>query len=287
MTQNHKTRKANPKPATVAAAAETASHQTPLLDIAEGIATLTLNRPDQLNALDFATIDSLMRLLDLIERDEAVRVVIITGAGERAFSAGADIKGFAGSIQAGVETALRDFVQRGQAFTRRVEGFAKPIIAAVNGLAYGGGCELVEACPLAIAADTALFAKPEINLGFPPPFGGTQRLPRLIGRKRALRLILTGDAITAHHAAHIGLINEAVPAPELLPRCRALAQQIIAKPAVAVSACLASVTRGLNLSIDEGLAMEASQFARAAATSDVLEGVAAFIERRPAAFAGA
>ncbi len=261
-----------------------APHQTPLLEIGDGIALLTLNCPDQLNALDYATIDSLMRLLDLIERDDAVRVVIITGAGDKAFSAGADIKGFAGSIQAGVETALRDFVQRGQAFTRRVESFSKPIIAAVNGLAYGGGCELVEACPLAIAADTALFAKPEINLGFPPPFGGTQRLPRLIGRKRALRLILTGDAITAHHAAHIGLINEAVPAAELLPRCRALAQQIIAKPAVAVSACLASVTRGLNLSIDEGLAMEASQFARAAANADVLEGVAAFIERRPAQF---
>ena len=164
------------------------------------LAVLTLNRPDQLNALNYAMIDRLMSHLDAIESDDDIRAVIVTGAGDRAFSAGADIKEFTHSVAAGVEVALRDFVARGQALTSRIERFPKPIIGAVNGLAFGGGCEILEAMPLAVAADGATFAKPEINLGFPPPFGGTQRLPRLIGRKRALEMILTGDPITAEEA---------------------------------------------------------------------------------------
>ena len=133
---------------------------------------MTLNRPDQLNALNYALIGRLMAHFDTIERDDAIRAVIVTGAGDRAFSAGADIKEFAHSVASGVEVALRDFVARGQALTSRIERFPKPIIGAVNGLAFGGGCEILEAMPLAVAADTATFAKPEINLGFPPPFGG-------------------------------------------------------------------------------------------------------------------
>lgn len=246
------------------------------------VAILTLNRPDQLNALNFTLIGRFMAHLDAIERDDAIRAVIVTGAGERAFSAGADIKEFAHSVAAGVEVALRDFVARGQAFTSRIERFPKPIIGAVNGLAFGGGCEMLEAMPLAVAADTATFAKPEINLGFPPPFGGTQRLPRLIGRKRALEMILTGDPITAEEARQAGLVNRVVSKSKLIAEAEKLAQRIIEKAPVSVAASLTAVTRGINLSIDEGLAMEAAQFARAAATPAVAQGIARFLDRSAA-----
>ena len=257
-----------------------------LIDVDGNIATLTLNRPPKLNALNYAMIDGIQRHLDAIERDDAIRVVILTGAGDKSFSAGADIAAFSPSVEAGVATAMREFVGRGQALTKRVENFPKPIIAAVNGIAFGGGCEVIEACPLAIASERARFAKPEINLGFPPPFGGTQRLPRHIGRKRALQLILTGHPISAEEAARVGLINEVVPASRLLERTRELAAAIIAKSPAAVSACLASVTRGINLSIDEGLAVEANLFAQMVHTADIREGINAFLERRPAHFRG-
>ncbi|MEQ9170051.1 MAG: crotonase/enoyl-CoA hydratase family protein [Rhodospirillales bacterium] len=243
------------------------------------LAVLTLNRPDQLNALNYALIGRLMSHLDTIERDDTIRAVIVTGAGDRAFSAGADIKEFAHSVAAGVEVALRDFVARGQALTSRIERFPKPIIGAVNGLAFGGGCEILEAMPLAVAADSATFAKPEINLGFPPPFGGTQRLPRLIGRKRALEMILTGDPITAEEARQAGLINRVVLKSKLIAEAEKLAQRIIEKAPVSVAASLTAVTRGINLSIDEGLAVEAAQFARAAATPAVTDGIAGFLAR--------
>jgi enoyl-CoA hydratase len=265
----------------------TSSAEDPVLFGVEcNIATLTLNRPAKLNALNYATIDGIQRHLDVIERDDSIRIVILTGSGDKAFSAGADIAGFSSSVEAGLTTAMREFVGRGQALTKRVENFQKPIIAAVNGVAFGGGCEVVEACPLAIASEHARFAKPEINLGFPPPFGGTQRLPRHIGRKRALQLILTGESISAEEAARIGLINEVVPASRLLERTRQLAETIVGKSSAAVTACLASVTRGINLSIDEGLAVEANQFARMVQTTDIREGINAFLERRPAHFKG-
>jgi enoyl-CoA hydratase/carnithine racemase len=250
-----------------------------LYDQRHGVAILTLNRPDQLNALNFALIGRFMAHLDAIERDDTVRAVIVTGAGDRAFSAGADIKEFSHSVAAGVEIALRDFVARGQAFTSRIERFPKPIIGAVNGLAFGGGCEMLEAMPLAVAADSATFAKPEINLGFPPPFGGTQRLPRLIGRKRALEMILTGDPITAEEARQAGLVNRVVLKSKLISEAEKLAQRIIEKAPVSVAASLTAVTRGINLSIDEGLAVEAAQFARAAATPAVTDGIARFLAR--------
>lgn len=243
------------------------------------LAVLTLNRPDQLNALNYALIDRFMELLAAIEEDDAIRAVIVTGAGGRAFSAGADIKEFAVAVAAGPEVALRVFVARGQALTSRIERFPKPIIAAVNGLAFGGGCEILEAMPLAVAASDATFAKPEINLGFPPPFGGTQRLPRLIGRKRALEMILTGDPISADEAAHAGLINRVVPRTKLMKEAENLAERIVEKAAVSVAASLTAVTRGINLSIDEGLAVEAAQFARAAATPVVIDGIGRFLNR--------
>lgn len=250
------------------------------------VATLTLNRPHKLNAIDFATIERLHTHLDTIEADDGVRAVILTGAGERAFSAGADIHEFRASVFAGPETALREFVRRGQRLTSRLEAFPKPVIAAVNGLAFGGGCEVTEAVPLAIASDRASFAKSEIRLGFAPPYGGTQRLPRLIGRKRALAMLLTGDPITAAEAQAVGLVNRVVPHDRLLEEARALADRLCTLSPLAVAACLASVTRGLNLPIDEGLAVEAAQFARMAATADIREGIDAFVERRPAVFAG-
>ncbi|WP_448192022.1 crotonase/enoyl-CoA hydratase family protein [Azospirillum sp. sgz301742] len=260
--------------------------QVVLCEASEGIALLTLNRPDKLNAISFAVIDALMALLDTLERDVQIRAVILTGAGDRAFSAGADIADFAPVVKAGPEEALREFVRRGQRMTARLETFPKPIIAAVNGLAYGGGCEVTEAVPLAVASEQARFAKPEIMLGFPPPFGGTQRLPRLVGRKRGLEMLLTGDSIPAQQAAAIGLVNRVVPHDRLLPEARALAQRIIEKSPLAVSATLAAVTRGLNVSIDEGLAIEASQFARMVPTADIREGIDAFLEKRRPAFTG-
>lgn len=260
-----------------------AADPTVLMQAQRGIATITLNRPDTLNALDAATIDRLQRLLDDVEADDALRAVILTGAG-RAFSAGADIREMHGRLAGGADRVMREVVRRGQGLTRRIEAFPKPVIAAVNGLAFGGGCEIVEACPLAVAAEHARFAKPEIRLGFPPPFGGSQRLPRLIGRKRALKLILTGDAIDAAEAQRIGLINDVVPAAGLLEAARGLAERITTHAPRSVAACLASVTRGLNLTIDEGLAVEAGQFERLLATGEIAAGTLAFLDRpRPLA----
>ena len=179
-----------------------------------------------------------------------------------------------------LERALRDFVRRGQRLTRQIEGYPKPLIVAVNGIAFGAGCEITEAAPLALASDRARFAKPEIRLGFPPPFGGTQRLPRLIGRKRALQMILTAEPIDAQQAATTGLVNRVVEHTALLSEARLLADQIARHSPAAVAACLRSVTRGLNVSIDEGLAIEATQFAAMVPTPDIRRGIDAFLSRR-------
>jgi enoyl-CoA hydratase/carnithine racemase len=251
-----------------------------------GVALLTLNRPDKLNAMSYAMIDALMAALDRLERAAECRAIILTGAGDRTFSAGADIHGFAPSVAAGVEVALREFVRRGQALTSRLESFPKPIIAAVNGLAYGAGCEVVEAVPLAIASEHAQFAKPEIRLGLPPCFGGTQRLPRLVGRKRALKMILTAEPIDAQEAVHIGLVNAVFPRDQFLCEAHRLAHRLSLQSPLAIAACLTSVTRGINLPIDEGLAVEAAQFARMVPTRDIHEGITAFIERREPIFRG-
>lgn len=253
---------------------------------AGGIATLTLNRPDKLNALSYGLIDRLLAHLDVVEDDPTIRVVILTGAGERAFSAGGDIPEFSDSIAASPETAVRDFVRRGQRLTARLEGFCKPVIAAVNGLAYGGGCEITEAVPLAIASERAIFAKPEINLGMPPTFGGTQRLPRLAGRKRALELLLTGDPFPAARALELGLINRVVAHDDLLPAAHALAGRIMRHSPLAVAGILTAVTRGINVGIAEGLLIESEQFARLAPTADLREGLDAWMARRVPHYAG-
>lgn len=259
---------------------------TIIRDTRQSVALLTLNRPDKLNALNFELIDTLMAHLDDLERDTAIRAIVLTGAGDRAFSSGADIAGFAPVVRQGATIALREFVRRGQRMTARIETFPKPVIVAVNGLAHGGGSEITEAAPLAIASDRAEFCKAEISLGFAPPFGGSQRLPRLIGRKRAMNMILTGEPIDARTACDFGLINRVVPHGALLDEAFALAERIADKSPLAVAACLGSVTRGLNVSIDEGLAIEAGYFAQMAPTRDIEEGMNAWLERRPAAFTG-
>lgn len=243
------------------------------------VAVITIDREQKLNALDYPTIDALLAQLDVIDSDDGIRAVVLTGAGRRAFSAGADIPSLAASIAGGPERALREIVRRGHALTRRIEEFPKPLIVAVNGLAYGGGCEITEAAPLAIAAEHATFAKPEISLGFPPPFGGSQRLPRHAGRKRGLEMILTGDPIPAARAAELGLVNTIVPADELMDAARDLAARITRHAPTAVTACLRAVTRGINLPIDEGLAVEAACFAATVPTDGVRTGLSRFLDR--------
>ncbi|WP_407158971.1 crotonase/enoyl-CoA hydratase family protein [Bradyrhizobium sp. STM 3557] len=256
-----------------------------IVALEDRIALLTLNRPERLNALSYRLIDELTAALDRIETDPAVRAVILTGAGERAFSAGADIHEFSESVRHGRAVAIRDFVRRGQAMTARLEAFGKPVIAAVNGIAFGGGCEITEAVHLAIASDKASFAKPEIRLGMPPTFGGTQRLPRLVGRKRGLELLLTGDPITPARAVEIGLVNAVVPHQALLPAARALAQRIIRHSPDAVRSVITSATRGLNMAIAEGLQVECEQFAALVGSADLDEGLSTWCERRPPRFA--
>jgi enoyl-CoA hydratase/carnithine racemase len=249
------------------------------------VATLTLNRPAKLNALNNDLLASIMSALDSIELDPAIRAVVITGAG-RAFSAGADIAAFQRHVEAGPAEAVAHFMRPGHQMTRRVESFSKPIVAAVNGLAFGGGCELVESAHIALAADTATFSKAEINIGIIPTFGGTQRLPRNVGRKAAIELILTGRTFDAVEAARLGLINRVVPEAELLSSAIELATELTSKPPLTVAAALMAIHRGMDASIDDGLAIEEAAFARIVPTHDAKEGVSAFLERRNPAFLG-
>ncbi|MBU2037829.1 crotonase/enoyl-CoA hydratase family protein [Thalassolituus sp. C2-1] len=250
------------------------------------IAFLTLNRPEKLNALNYATNDLLLELLDEIENDTSIRAIILTGAGESAFSAGGDIHEFTQSIKQGGDVAVREFVRRGQKMTSRIESFPKPIIVAVNGIAFGGGCEITEAAHLAVASEKAIFAKPEINIGIPPTFGGTQRLPRLAGRKRALELLLTGDRFSPERAYEMGLVNQVVPHEDLIPTAIQLANRILQHSPLATARIISAVTRGLNTTIGEGLEIEKEQFARMLHTDDIITGLDAWIERRKPVYSG-
>ena len=242
------------------------------------VAVLTLNRPEKLNALNYELVDAVVAALDAIEGDDRICAVILTGAG-RAFSAGADIQEFAQDVARGPAVANRCFVRRGQAMTARIESFPKPVIAAVNGLAYGGGCEIVEATHLSVAVPEARFAKAEIALGMPPCFGGTQRLPRLLGRKRALAMILTAEPILADEAQRLGLINGVAPAQGLMEAALEWASRITRFAPTAVASCLHAVTRGLNVTVNEGLAIEAEAFARVVPTEALRDGLARFLSR--------
>lgn len=243
------------------------------------IALLTLNRPNKLNALNYELVDAIVHELDNIEEDARVGAVVLTGSGSRAFSAGADITEFSESLRHGPDKATKAFVTRGQAMTKKIEAFPKPIIAAVNGLAFGGGCEITEAAHLAIASENAIFAKPEVAIGIPPTFGGTQRLPRLAGRKRALEHLLTGDPFGPSRALEIGLVNAIVPAERLLASAFEMAERILRHPAAAVACIISAVTRGIDVTIEEGLRIERDQFARMAATSETREAIDLWLGR--------
>lgn len=256
-------------------------YQTLTLAVTEGIATLTVNRPEKLNALNDTTIGELGAAADEVSARADVLGVIVTGSG-RAFVAGADISELAG--QRPLEARRRAL--RGQAVFQRFESCPKPVIAAVNGFALGGGCELAMACHLRVAAETAKFGQPEVKLGITPGYGGTQRLPRLVGRGRALQLLLTGETIDAAEAFRIGLVNRVVPANELLATTTTILKAILANGPLAVALCLDAVHRGLDLPLADGLALEADHFGLLSATSDMTEGTRAFLEKRPAQFRG-
>jgi enoyl-CoA hydratase len=245
----------------------------------ESVAVLTFERPAKLNALNYELVDSIVQALDQIEVEDQIRAVVLTGSG-RAFSAGADIHEFFQDVKLGPQITHHKFVRRGQNMTKRIENFSKPVIAAVNGLAYGGGCEIVEATHLSIAVPEARFSKAEIAIGIPPCFGGTQRLPRLVGRKRALRMILTGEPIPAAEAKAAGLINDIVDKERLLEEAVELGLKIARFAPEAVAICLHAVHRGLNTTIDEGLAIEAEAFARMVPTTATREALNKFIESR-------
>ena len=245
------------------------------------LATITIDRQEALNALSEQVMNELSRALDEVNID-AVRAVALTGAGEQAFIAGADIKEFPKLSPAGA----RDFALRGQAVAQKIEDLPKPVIAAVNGYALGGGCELALACHLRVAADTAIFGQPEVHLGVMAGFGGSQRLPRLVGKGMALELLTTGRRVSAQEALRIGLVNMVTSPGDLLPACGKLAAQIARGAPLAVALTLQAVNQGLDLPLSEGLANEARLFGDTFATADMREGVAAFIEKRKPNFAG-
>ena len=246
------------------------------------IAYVTVNRPEVLNALDSDTWLGLQLAFEDAFEDPAVRGVILTGAGEKAFIAGADISELAETTAVEAQKSSRF----GQSVLDRIENLGKPVIAAVNGFALGGGCETAMACTIRIASEKAKFGQPEVALGLLPGGGGTQRLPRLVGKGRALQLILSGETISAQEAYRIGLVNELVPAEQLIARAEAILQKIFANAPIAVAYSLEAVNKGLDTSQAEGLALEASFFGLCAGTEDKKEGTSAFLAKRPAQFQG-
>ena len=251
-----------------------------LLERDGAIAVVTINRPQVLNALNSSTIDELRRVILELKHDASVRSVIITGAGEKAFVAGADINELAEQRPAqGKEHALR-----GQHVFDLIENMGKPVIAAINGYALGGGCELALACTLRVAADTARLGQPEVNLGIIPGYGGTQRLSRLVGKGVALDLLLSGRHVTADEAFRIGLVNRVVAPSELMNAARQLASELADKAPLAVQYIIEAVNRGLEISFDKGQFLEATLFGVIASTDDMREGTTAFLQKRKAEF---
>ena len=248
----------------------------------QGLATVTVNRPEKLNALNGAMLDELERFFAAAASDAAVRAVIVTGAGDRSFVAGADID----EVSAFTALEGRDWGLRGQALLLRIERMEKPVIAAINGYALGGGLELAMACHLRVAAANARLGQPELKLGIVPGFGGTQRLPRLVGKARALELLLTGDPIGAEEARAIGLVNRVVEPDRLLAEAAALARRILRNGPMAVALTLQAVNQGCEMPLEAALAWEASQYALSCATDDVREGTRAFLEKRKPDFRG-
>lgn len=253
-----------------------------LVDRDGAVATITINRPKVLNALSMATLDELRRAILALKYDDGVRAIILTGAGDKSFIAGADINELSEQTPVGG----REHALRGQHVLDLVEHMGKPVIAAINGYALGGGCELAMACTIRIAADSAKLGQPEINLGIIPGYGGTQRLSRLIGRGRALELMLTGDQLTAAEAHRLGLVNRVVTGANLMGEARKLAHALAAKAPIAVRYIIDAVNKGLQMPLPEAQVFEATLFGLVSTTEDMREGTRAFLEKRKAEFKG-
>ena len=258
------------------------SYETLLLERGDAYAVVTLNRPKVMNALNRVLFSELDDAFTSLADDPTVRAIILTGAGEKAFAAGADINEMATLSAVDGQRMAR----RGQAVFRKIETCGKPVIAAIQGFALGGGCELAMACTIRIASEKARLGQPEVKLGLIPGYGGTQRLPRLVGKGAALKLLLTGDMVDAEEAFRIGLVDEVVPAEALMARAETLARAIAQQAPLAVAGCLRAVDGGYDLPIDSALELEASLFGLTCATDDKAEGTRAFLEKRAPAWQG-
>lgn len=253
-----------------------------LLEKSGPIAVLTMNRPKALNALNSDTLSELSTVLDELGRDSSVKVVILTGSGDKAFVAGADIS----QMKDFNTLEGRRFAQLGQATFRKLELLPQPVIAAINGFALGGGCELAMACDIRLASENAKFGQPEVTLGLTAGFGGTQRLPRLVGTGVANDLLFTGDIIDVQEAYRIGLVNRVYPLDTLLEEAQKLAKRIAGRASVAVQLSKSAIQRGINMDLDNAQAYEAEVFGLAFSTQDQTEGCKAFLEKRKPAFEG-
>jgi enoyl-CoA hydratase len=251
-------------------------------EVKGSIAYITMNRPKVMNALNRRTVEELNSAFHAAKEDATVKGIILTGTGEKAFIAGADIA----ELSAIDSDKAGEFSAKGQEVLSFIETLGKPVIAAVNGFALGGGCETAMACTIRIAAENAKFGQPEVKLGIIPGYGGTQRLPRLVGKGRALQLILTGDLIGAQDAHRIGLVDEVVPGADLMPRCEAILKQINANAPIAIRYAIDAVNKGVDTDLTSGLTLEAKYFALAAATEDKKEGTSAFVQKRAPQFQG-
>src|SRR5450432_3984501 len=253
-----------------------------LLEKKNSIAYVTVNRPKVLNALNMATMEELRAAFHDIKNDVGVRVVIFTGAGEKAFIAGADISELAKQDA----VTGKEYTHRGQNVLNLIENLGKPVIACINGFALGGGCDIALACTMRLAGENAKLGQPEVKLGIIPGYGGSQRLPRLVGKGIAMQMVLTGEMISAQEALRIGLVNEIVPAVELMARAEAIAAKIAANSPLAVQYTLEAVNKGMDMVLSDGLFLEATLFGVCCATADKKEGTAAFLEKRAARFQG-
>jgi enoyl-CoA hydratase len=253
-----------------------------LVEKKNAIAYVTVNRPKVLNALNMATMEELRAAFADIKSDAATRVVIFTGSGEKAFIAGADI----GELSKHDAISGKEYTHKGQSVLDLIENLGKPVIACINGFALGGGCEIAMACTMRLASQTAKLGQPEVKLGIIPGYGGTQRLPRLVGKGIAMQLVLTGEMISAEEALRVGLVNEVTAPADLIPRAEAIAQKIIANAPLAIQYAMEAVNHGTELTLAEGLYLEATLFGVCCATEDKTEGTKAFLEKRAAQFKG-
>jgi enoyl-CoA hydratase len=258
------------------------AYETLLCEIRDHVATVTLHRPKVLHALNAKVFDELEAVFVDLTEDAWVRVILLTGSGDKAFAAGADLN----EVLATNERTGEDLARRGQAVFRQIETCGKPVVALINGFALGGGCELGMACTMRIASETAKLGQPEVKLGLAPGYGGTQRLPRLVGQATALKMLLTGEPVGAAEALRLGLVDEVVPAGELMARGEALARTMAGLAPLAITGILEAVQRGGEMSLEDGLSVEAQIFGRLSGTEDKREGVAAFLEKRRPVWTG-